>query len=731
MGRFLPLYLALNAAGAIARALPGRWARREQHRVDSPGVSILVPERGTPDLLGATLQAAIAAAAQVGEATQIIVVVNGAAASDYLALMRDFPAVEWHFQRRALGYHGAIAAGLSHVRHAWSYLLNSDMRLASDALLQLLPYRQAQVFAITSQIFFSDPRRRREETGWSDFHWHPQQPQLYDREVQPGQLARGNLYPAGGSSLCRTDLLRRYVAASCDYSPFYWEDADWGMLAWSEGWETLFCPVSHAWHEHRATVRRFYAPAEIERVIARNALLFDLRHGLSGLRPGELMRRIAELDPDSRQELRGLGLAWRTFAARVGTRRAQRRGMRFDTLAAQRYYAPTAQRKANHAAPRPRVLLVSPFALFPPDHGGARRIAELLLRLSSQVDFILLSDEASLYDVSAEPWLRHLRAVHLVEGRGDSAGEAPLGIMERMQSHDWPHLRQELLRLQALYDPDIVHLEFMELARLVEQRCGRARWSISLHDVHIDGEPQSAVADQAQHDLLRRFDALVACSAEDAALLRHPKVTVVGNGAVDRRASYRPSPDAPRLLFMGAFRYAPNLAAIRAFIDGPWVALRQRFADLTLCILGGAAAEAIAAGDRRFEQPGIELVSHFVDPAPYLDQCTLSINPQRQIRGSSIKLIESLLAGRICVCTAAASRGFAAAPARLPSLLVARDIGDMAAPITGLLLDREQRHRLERADAAALAPHTWDAIAPRQLALYRHLAALPEKSRHR
>src|SRR5262249_55485912 len=162
--------------------------------------------------------------AAIAEPTQIVVVVNGASADNYRALAAAYPAVEWDFHSAPLGYNGAIGAGLKRVRHAWTYLLNSDMRLAPTALAELLPYRQAQVFAIPSQIFFVDRNRRREETGWADYVWNPLVPEVYDRTPEPGSLARGNLYPGGGSSLCRTGLLRRYVRDSRDYTPFYWED---------------------------------------------------------------------------------------------------------------------------------------------------------------------------------------------------------------------------------------------------------------------------------------------------------------------------------------------------------------------------------------------------------------------------------------------------------------------------------------------------------------------------
>lgn len=709
----LPLIAAIVAADLLARLRPGppRLARGERGR----GISVVIPERGTPDLLVDTLSALDAALARVDEPTQVVVVVNGAPREDYAGLVARWPAHDWQFHADALGFNGAIDAGLTAVRHDWSYLLNSDMRLDADALAQLLPYRAAHVFAITSQIFFTDPTRRREETGWSDFHENPARAEVYERDPGTLQLARGNLYPGGGSSLCRTEVLRRYVTDSRDYNPFYWEDADWGIRAWSEGWDVVFCPASHAHHQHRGTVRRYYDEQEVARVIARNELLFDLRHRWTRRHPLRTLQRFVHFDAKSRRELRGIGLATRVFRSRVATERARRNGLQFERITRDRWYLP----ERTDAIRRPRVLLVSPFALFPPAHGGARRVAELVARLAHDVDFFLLGDEASLYGEASEPWMRHLRGALLVEGRGDVAGEAPLDLSARLTRHAWPGLRAALDAAVARFQPDLVQVEFMELAELAPEIPHTApRWLLCLHDVYLDA--RDPVSDARQRAAIARYDAVVACSEEDAALLTPQPATLIGNGATDRRAGYSSSRDDV-LLFMGPFRYAQNLHGILAFIDSAWPALRAEFPSLRLRILGGAESAAVAERDARLRQPGIELISAFVDPAPHLAECSLTINPQLDIRGSSIKLIESLLAGRACATTADGARGFS--HASLQGLLASDGIAGMATTIAPLLRDRTLRHRLERADETALSAFTWDAMAARQRVLYQTLCA--------
>ncbi len=718
--RFLPLYGAMLAADWLAKKLPLRWPRGDHARRFKPGLSVIVPERGTPDLLALTLGALAAACTQVDEPVQVIVVVNGASAEDYAQLRATHPQFEWQFHGAPLGYNGAICAGLDAVRHDWVYLLNSDMRLDARALAELLPYRRANLFAITSQIFFEDATRRREETGWSDFHPNTETPEVYEREPEPGTLARGNFYAGGGSSLFQTRLLHRYARESHVYNPFYWEDADWGLRAWHEGHEVLFCPASQAWHQHRGTVKRYYAETEVERVIRRNAQWFDIRHARSQIEPIEQIRRIAARDPMHWREFAGLRNAWIALRLRLAARRAELRELPYKKIITQSFYAPRTPDVS--APPKPRVLLLSPFALFPPAHGGARRVAELVTRLADSVDFILLSDERSLYSIKSEPWLRHVLATHLVEGRGDRPTDAPLTLVQRMQRHAWTELRGELERLIALYHPDIVQVEFMELALLAEQRDARARarWLLALHDVYLRGDGSGDDAEQLA--AIARFDAVAACSREDLELLAHPARSLIGNGSPDRRAGYMPSPQTPpRLLFMGPFRYAQNREGILEFLDTAWPQLKAQIPDLRLTILGGVESAALVAEDARLRQDGVETISAFVDPAPHLQSCTMSINPQRAIRGSSIKLIESLLAGRVCVSTADGTRGFG--DEGFDDLIVAPSIAAMAEPIAALIADPARRRRLERADDAKLDRYTWDAIASQQFALYQRLIA--------
>src|SRR5439155_26218174 len=114
---------------------------------------------------------------------------------------------------------------------------------------------------------------------------------------------------------------------------------------------------------------------------------FDARNAASGGDAAWLMRRICDLPYASQRELSRARIAVDVYAHRVSVNRLPGFPVA-PTLAAPGTDAVTVtpasfsyrMRSANArgTSGRPRVLLVTPFAVFPPRHGGARRTAGLL-----------------------------------------------------------------------------------------------------------------------------------------------------------------------------------------------------------------------------------------------------------------------------------------------------------------------------------------------------------------
>ena len=173
------------------------------------------------------------------------------------------------------------------------------------------------------------------------------------------------------------------------------------------------------------------------------------------------------------------------------------------------------------------------------------------------------------------------------------------------------------------------------------------------------------------------------------------------------------------MIFMGPFRYRQNLEGLRAFLEHVYPHVRSAVAECSLLVLGGDGAPAAAAVDPLFAQAGVRVLEHREDAEALLRDSAVSINPLVGIRGSAIKLLESLLAGRVCVSTRDGSRGFAASGPT--ALYIADDVPSMAAPLIDLLQHVDRRHALETPSSTALAEFTWRSSAARQAALYRSL----------
>jgi glycosyltransferase involved in cell wall biosynthesis len=334
---------------------------------------------------------------------------------------------------------------------------------------------------------------------------------------------------------------------------------------------------------------------------------------------------------------------------------------------------------------------------------------------------ILVSDEAALYDARSFAHFDGLYAVHLIQRRERDGGAASPALETRMRAHLHAPLRALVRSALRRYEPDVVQIEHVELADLIELRSARQRWVLGLHDAYGAADfVDPAAARRFGAVTLPRYDAITVCSDEDAALVAHRRVAVIPNGSSVAPDDYAPSAGS-ELLFVGPFRYAPNLAGIRAFLAGAFPRIRAQVPDAGVVVLGGDEGARLAAGDAAFTQPGVRLLGHREDVPDLLARCALTINPLEGIRGSPVKVIESLSAGRACVSTLQGARGFG--HLGLAGLVLAPDVAGMGAPVARLLADQAERHRIEPPERERLAPFQWSACARRQGTLYAQLLA--------
>ena len=372
----------------------------------------------------------------------------------------------------------------------------------------------------------------------------------------------------------------------------------------------------------------------------------------------------------------------------------------------------------------PRVLVAAPFAVFPPRHGGARRVAGLLGQLRRDHDVILVGDEASLYDARSFVHFDGLLAVRLLQRDDRGPAAASRSLAERMRAHVHPAFEAAVRDAIERHRPALVQVEHVELADLVRMRQPGQRWVLDLHDAYGPDdfdEPEAArrFAERHAARLRRRSRCapprmLRSCATGASWSCR--------TAAASHWATTAPRP-ARRCSSSDRSDTARTCSGIRAFLRDAYPSIRDSVPDVSLVVLGGDEAPSVAAADPLFAQPGVSVLGHREDVASMLSDCALTINPLAAIRGSPVKVIESLSAGRACVTTAEGARGFV--DLLLPGLVVAPSVAGMAEPIARLLGDARERHAVEHPDPASLAPFQWDACARPLEALYASLRAAP------
>jgi len=260
----------------LLACLQRRFGRRPASQPPNPAepprhASIVIPNWNGKDLLEKFLPTVLAACSSGDE---IIVVDNASSDGSAEFVEQNFPQIRLLRMDRNLGFGGGSNAGIRAATHRIAVLLNNDMRATPDFLAPLLAgFTDEAVFAVSAQLFFSDPERRREETGLTAGSFE----KGFIRVRHDADEEIDRLYPifyAGGGSTAY-DREKFLALGGFDplFEPFYLEDTDLSFNAWRRGWKVLYQPASRLYHEHRATIGKRFSPESILAYLQKNYVL--------------------------------------------------------------------------------------------------------------------------------------------------------------------------------------------------------------------------------------------------------------------------------------------------------------------------------------------------------------------------------------------------------------------------------------------------------------------------
>ncbi len=681
------LLVALTVALAdVAWFIAGRRCKPVRTSRRAGAASIVIPNWNGRDLLERYLPSVVAAAS-ANTANEIIVVDNGSADGSAELVRSRFPGVKLLAFDRNLGFGGGSNAGVRAAANDIVVLLNSDMRVAPDFLAPLLEgFADDDAFAVTCQIFFSDPARRREETGLSEAHWRDGS--LRVRHVVDDAIT--DLYPClyGGGGSTAFDRRRFLELGGFDalLKPFYLEDTDLGYMAWKRGWKVMYQPRSRVWHEHRGTIGKHYAREHVESVYRKNFTLFAWKNihdwrklasqfafALIGVAASAVLgdaphrANAAALCRAFTQLPRAIRSRWRARSLAVVNDdeafRRPRGGCYRDRFEIVREGIPA----------RPRVLFISPYPISPPVHGGAVFMLSTLRELvrACEVHLICLLDRPEERAAHEELARQCASAEFLVrmQGRPHVLGSiAPHAVSEFANDDlDWLIHRQILTR-----HIDVVQIEYTALAQYGNGFSNIAE-ALFEHDIYFQSVRRAMSGPKTAYEYLRAlrfelralpsFDRIQVCSRENRAYLLQflpglqDRIQDNLRAAIDTsRYGFKTSGREPgTILFLGSFRHLPNQAALKWFAGSVLPKIREKRPDARLIVVGSDPPPRYA-----FPAVGaVELRGLVEDVREPLSRYAAFVCPILSGSGVRVKLLEAFASGIPVVSTHLGAEGIA------------------------------------------------------------------------
>lgn len=735
----LAIAAILLATADLVFALFGRRRAPNDRLPDTSAASVVIPNWNGRDLLERYLPSVVAALAG-NPGNEIIVVDNGSADGSAEFLHERFPQVRVLALPENRGFGGGSNAGFRAAHNDIVVLLNSDMRVAPDFLQPLLDgFTDARVFAVSCQIFLSDPDKRREETGLTEGWWENGRLRVSHRDDPRVNALFPCFYAGGGSAAFDRAKFLELGGFDASLAPFYLEDTDLGYGAWKRGWTVFYQPASIVYHEHRGTIGRKFSPAYIESVLKKNYLLFAWKNiaewprllaafwsawvgavasGVSGDRP-------------LRTNFAGIVRAFRQLSGALRSRwRARELAMLPDTEAFARP-RPAQFRDLFFPVAAPgeklRILFVSPYPILPTVHGGAVFMYEALRELSrrDQVHALILLDTAHQADANRELEALCASVEMMVRPKKrELASSAPHAVTEWASAD----VRWAIDRTIYMQRIDVVQIEYTPMGQYGE-RFRHVVSAIFEHDIYFQSVartarflPSALARARAYFEYLRalrfelqmlpRFDQIQVCTRENREYLLPfvpkltPRVHAGLRASIDAAAYDFPGgPREPKsLLFIGSSRHEPNRAAVEWFIDRVLPRVIDAHPDLRFYLAGFDPAK----DGQLARYPHIEMLGTIADVKPLLAAKAVFICPILSGSGVRVKLLEAFAAGIPVVSTRIGAEGLARTDGDVCALA---DIPEDFARKTIDLLDNPERATHVAKRARAGIERNWDSAA--------------------
>jgi len=382
-----------------------------------------------------------------------------------------------------------------------------------------------------------------------------------------------------------------------------------------------------------------------------------------------------------------------------------------------------------------KVLMLTPYLPYPLVSGGQIRTYNLLKHLSKHHDitlFSLIKDEAErthltelkkyckkivLFKRTKNPFvLRNILLAGFSTYPFVVTRNLPLGMKKSVQA-ELSRNHYDLIHAETFYMmPNIPETKTPII--LVEQTIEYLGYQDYMKKANPLLRPLLAI-DVAKIKYWERYfwgvaDKLITMSEEDKIFIEKElrgsqNISVVANGVdLDFFSKVKKKlPQNPTVLFVGTFKWLPNIEAVDEIVKKIWPQIREVLPTAKLKIVGFSPTAKIKS---YASEPSIEVLGGIADIRNAFARAHVLLAPIRSGKGTRYKVLEAMITGTPVVATTLAAEGLDLKNGQ--NVLIADSSSGLAQSTIKLLKDKELQKQFAKAgEMIVKESYSWDTIA--------------------
>lgn len=195
--------------------------------------------------------------------------------------LADNPQITWLNNVENLGFGKTVNRAMKTVQTDYAILLNSDVFLCDTSWIAAPTYMDSHpnvaAIGFAQREKTDGPLIGRNAIYFSRGLFHHRGLTVAPEE-EHGDRYLSTAWAEGGSSIFRMTTWKTLGGFDERFSPFYWEDVDYGFTASKHDLKTEFAPHIVVNHRHESTIGSFYDRDAIHKIAFRHQIVFTQKH---------------------------------------------------------------------------------------------------------------------------------------------------------------------------------------------------------------------------------------------------------------------------------------------------------------------------------------------------------------------------------------------------------------------------------------------------------------------